>query len=104
MVRIPACHKGTFWYFTVSETARSAAGEAGEYILDPFILGYRSISGGVSNRAVLNQTGSFHLDGFRMAKLDTPIRLFAGVSDYAMHIKREFDREKKVREFIRIIR
>jgi hypothetical protein len=69
-------HSNIFWYFTVSETARNAAGEAGEYVFEPFVPGYSSIPGGMSNRAALNERGSFHLDGAFMAKLDTPIRLF----------------------------
>jgi hypothetical protein len=71
-------HQGIFWYFAVSETARSVAGEAGEYILDPFIpvIPGSAIPEVLSNRAALNQTGSPHLDGYRMAKLDTPLRLF----------------------------
>jgi hypothetical protein len=72
----PHSHSSIFWYFTVTETARSAAGTADEYILDPFIPGYRSIAGGISNRTALNQGGSVYLNGYRMAKLDTPLRLF----------------------------
>jgi hypothetical protein len=72
----PYSHKGTYWYFTVTETERSGAGEAGEYILDPYIPGYASIPGGVSNRAVINEGGHPYLDGYRMAKLDTPLHLF----------------------------
>ncbi|MHB9292730.1 hypothetical protein Holit_01833 [Hollandina sp. SP2] len=71
-------HQGIFWYFAVSETARSVAGEAGEYILDPFIpvIPGSAIPEVLSNRAALNQTGGPHLDGYRMAKLDKPLRLF----------------------------
>lgn len=71
----PYSPRAIFWYFTVDETTRSAAGTAGEYILDPFIPGYRSIPGGMTNRAALNRSNGF-LNGYRMAKLDTPLRLF----------------------------
>jgi hypothetical protein len=64
-------HQAMFWYFTVSDTTRSGTGESGEYILDIDIVGYSSISGGISNRAALNRGGP-HLNGYRMAKLDTP--------------------------------
>jgi hypothetical protein len=66
----PHSHRAMFWYFTVNETALSATGLSEEYILDVDIVGYSSIPGGISNRAALNQYG------YRMAKLDTPLRLF----------------------------
>jgi hypothetical protein len=74
----PHSHATIFWYFTVSDNTRSAAGSAGEYIIDASIFGYRFIPGGVSNRAAISsgQGGSPHLGLYRMAKLDTPIRLF----------------------------
>jgi hypothetical protein len=68
-------HTALFWYFTVSDTARNVAGVADEYILDIYIPSYHSIPGGVSNRAALDRVGG-ELIGYRMAKLDTPIRLF----------------------------
>jgi hypothetical protein len=71
----PYSHQAMFWYFTVDGTERSAAGNVGEYILDIDIVGYSYIPGGVSNRAAINR-GSVHLNGYRMAKLDTPLRLF----------------------------
>jgi hypothetical protein len=70
-------HRGFFWYFAVGEDVRSAEGAVEEYVIDAGILGYRSIPGGVSNRAAINLgRGSPHLDGYRMAKLDKPLRLF----------------------------
>jgi hypothetical protein len=78
----PHSHRGIFWYFTVDEpeSTRSATGTAEEYILAADIFGYRPISGGLSsNRAVIDVGqggGSFYLDGYRMAKLNTPLRLF----------------------------
>ncbi|MDR0721832.1 MAG: hypothetical protein LBF75_03415, partial [Treponema sp.] len=73
----PHSHRGIFWYFTVSKNTRSTGEANEEYILASGITGYRSIPGGVSNRAAINLgRGSPHLDGYRMAKLDTPIHLF----------------------------
>ncbi|MHB9291357.1 hypothetical protein Holit_00432 [Hollandina sp. SP2] len=73
----PHSHIGFFWYFTVGENARSAGGTVEEYVIGADIAGYRSIPGGVSNRAAINLgRGSPHLDGYRMAKLDKPLRLF----------------------------
>jgi hypothetical protein len=73
----PHSHIALFWYFTVSENARSTEGAVEEYVIDADIAGYRSIPGGVSNRAAINLgRGSPHLDGYRMAKLDKPLRLF----------------------------
>jgi hypothetical protein len=74
----PHSHRALFWYFTVDGNARSAAEESGEYIIAAGIFGYRFISGGVSNRAAINtgRGGSPHLGRHRMAKLDTPLRLF----------------------------
>jgi hypothetical protein len=73
----PSSHKSFFWYFTVNDTARNAAGD--EYIIATFIPGYTSIPGGVSNRAAIDfagQRGDVHLNGYRMAKLEKPLRLF----------------------------
>ncbi|MDR2211811.1 MAG: hypothetical protein LBO65_10180 [Spirochaetaceae bacterium] len=77
----PHSHRGIFWYFTVgeSEPSRSAAGTAEEYVLAADVFGYHPVPGGLSNnRAAIDigQGGSFHLDGYRMAKLDRPLRLF----------------------------
>jgi hypothetical protein len=70
-------HIALFWYFTDGENARDTAGVVEEYVIDAAILGYHSIPGGVSNRAVINLgRGSPHLNGYRMAKLDKPLRLF----------------------------
>jgi hypothetical protein len=71
----PYSNRGFFWYFTVDDNARSAADTGEEYIIEASIFGYRSIPGGVSNRAAINR-GRTNLSGYRMAKLDTPIRLF----------------------------
>jgi hypothetical protein len=79
----PYSHQSLFWYFTVSDSdaSRSATGTEDEYILAADILGYRSIAGGVSNRTAIDgQGGSLRLDGYRMAKLNTPIRLFNKVN------------------------
>jgi hypothetical protein len=78
----PHSHSGLFWYFTVSKDARSLADTDDEYIIGAEITGYRSIPGGVSNRAAIDLGfgGSPHLDGYRMAKLDTPIHLFDTLS------------------------
>jgi hypothetical protein len=73
----PHSHRGLFWYFTVGENARSTGGSGEEYVIAADIAGYRSIPGGVSNRAAINLgRGSPHLNGYRMAKLDKPLRLF----------------------------
>jgi hypothetical protein len=72
-------HMFFYWYFTVGDDARSAAGNADEYIIASVIPGYTSIPGGVSNRAAIGFAGSrgdFHLYGYRMAKLNKPLRLF----------------------------
>jgi hypothetical protein len=74
----PNTPKVLFWYFTVDENARSAAEESGEYVIDAGIFCYRFIPGGMSNRAAINtgRGGSPYLGRHRMAKLDTPLRLF----------------------------
>jgi hypothetical protein len=69
-------HREFFWYFTVSDNARSAAGEAGEYIISADVGGYSAIPGRMSNRVALNKGDSPYLNGLRMAKLDTPLHLF----------------------------
>jgi hypothetical protein len=73
----PHSHRAFLWYFTVSENTRSTVGTGGEYVIDAIIGGYRSIPGGVSNRAAINKGHtSHHLDGYRMVKLDRPLQLF----------------------------
>jgi hypothetical protein len=72
----PYSNSCVFWYFEISDqNARSLI--ADEYIIDSFIAGYNTITGGVSNRSAINtgDGGSFYLDGSRMAKLAEPIRL-----------------------------
>jgi hypothetical protein len=76
----PYSHKFFFWYFTVSGNDRSAAGSGDEYIIASVIPGYKSIPGGVSNRAAIDYEGGrgdFHLNGYRMAKLNKPLGLFS---------------------------
>jgi hypothetical protein len=73
----PHSHRGIFWYFTVGENSRSTVETSDEYIIAAGITGYGSIPGGVTNRAAINLgRGSHHLNGYRMAKLDKPLRLF----------------------------
>ncbi|MDR0628164.1 MAG: hypothetical protein LBG24_00675 [Treponema sp.] len=73
----PHSHRGLFWYFTVGENVRSTVGTGGEYVIDAIIGGYRSIPGGVTNRAAINMGHtSHHLDEYRMVKLDRPLHLF----------------------------
>jgi hypothetical protein len=72
-------HMFPYWYFTVNDNTRNAADVEDEYIIAPFIPGYPGIPGGVSNRPAIDFAGGrgdLHLNGYRMAKLDTPIRLF----------------------------
>jgi hypothetical protein len=79
----PHSHMFLFWYFTVSDDSRSAAGSADEYIIATVIPGYTAIPGGMSNRAAIGfegKRGDHHLKGYRMAKLDTPLRLFDKLS------------------------
>ncbi|MDR2634122.1 MAG: hypothetical protein LBC51_10975 [Treponema sp.] len=73
----PHSHRAFLWYFTVSENTRSTVGTGGEYVIDAIIGGYRSIPGGVTNRAAINMGHTSHyLDGYRMVKLDKPLHLF----------------------------
>jgi hypothetical protein len=75
----PSSHKFVFWYFTVNGNERSVSNTGDEYIIASIIPGYTSIPGGVSNRAAIDYAGGrgdFHLKGYRMAKLDKPLRLF----------------------------
>jgi hypothetical protein len=75
----PYSHMFFFWYFTVSDGERSVANAGDEYIIATDIPGYTSIPGGVSNRAAIDYAGGrgdFHLNGYRMAKLSKPLRLF----------------------------
>jgi hypothetical protein len=67
-----------FWYFTTNDNQRGASGGSEEYIIDSYIRGYKNSIGGVSNRSAIStgNGGSPHLDGARMAKLNTPLRLF----------------------------
>jgi hypothetical protein len=72
-------HMFPYWYFTVNDNARNVADVEDEYIIAPFIPGYTAIPGGVSNRAAIGfagDRGDFHLKGYRMAKLNKPLRLF----------------------------
>jgi hypothetical protein len=72
-------HMFLFWYFTVNDNARNAADDSDEYIIATIIPGYTSIPGGVSNRTAIDyagERGDWHLKGYRMAKLDKPLRLF----------------------------
>jgi hypothetical protein len=77
----PYSHLSTFWYFTAAENNQRsvAGGEKEEFIIDASIQGYKMISGGVSNRSAISASatgrGSPHLDGARMAKLETPVHL-----------------------------
>jgi hypothetical protein len=75
----PSSHMFVFWYFTVNDNARNAAGDSDEYIIASVIPGYPAIPGGVSNRAAIDfggGRGDVHLNGYRMAKLTKPLRLF----------------------------
>jgi hypothetical protein len=75
----PSSHMFFFWYFTVNDNARNVADVEDEYIIAPFIPGYTAIPGGVFNRAAIDfagRRGDFHLKGYRMAKLNKPLRLF----------------------------
>lgn len=73
----PFSHQERFWYFTVDDGgSRSLGGDSDEYVIAAGIAGYGNIPGGMSNRAAINHRGDTYLDGYRMAKLDTPIRLF----------------------------
>jgi hypothetical protein len=73
----PQSHKAVLWYFTTDENARGVEINSEEYVIDAAIYGYRFVNGGVTNRAAINQehTGPF-LNGYRMAKLNKPLRLF----------------------------
>jgi hypothetical protein len=73
----PHSNNAIFWYFTVSGDNRSVETSAEEYIIDSAIRGWRTISGGVSNRSAISagQGGSWVLGGARMAKLETPLRI-----------------------------
>jgi hypothetical protein len=65
----------TLWYTTVRNSASDTNYE--EYILQPGVIGWQNISGGISNLAALNDyyaCGSY-LNWNRMAKLDTPLRI-----------------------------
>jgi hypothetical protein len=72
-------HMFLFWYFTVNDSVRNVADDSDEYIIATIIPGYTSIPGGVSNRAAIDyagERGDWHLKGYRMAKLNKPLRLF----------------------------
>jgi hypothetical protein len=72
-------HMFLFWHFTVSDDAQAAGGTVDEYIIAAVIPGYTAIPGGVSNRAAIDYAGGrgdFHLKGYRMARLNEPLRLF----------------------------
>jgi hypothetical protein len=72
---------GIFWYFTVSDNNRSAFGEPEEYVIASEISGWKNISGGLSNLSAISSGagGSPHLNWNRMAKLETPLRIFEGI-------------------------
>lgn len=73
----PQSHKALLWYFTVSENARGAAGTGGDYVIDAYFSGYRTIPGGGTNRAAIEMRGgSPYLNGYHIVKLDTPLQLF----------------------------
>jgi hypothetical protein len=75
----PSSHMFIFWYFTDNNSARNVDGVSDEYIIATFISGYPGIPGGVSNRSAIDYAGGrgdFHLNGYRMAKLEKPLKLF----------------------------
>ena len=74
----PYSNNHVFWYFTVDDSNRSIAEASEEYIIASEIVGWKKISGGLSNRAAINSGdgGSPHLNWNRMAKLETPLRIF----------------------------
>jgi hypothetical protein len=75
----PYSHMFFFWYFTVNDNARNVDNANDEYVIATFIPGYTDIPGGVSNRAAIDYAGGrgdLHLNGYRMAKLNKPLRLF----------------------------
>ncbi|MDR0723483.1 MAG: hypothetical protein LBF75_11980 [Treponema sp.] len=73
----PQSHKALLWYFTVSKNARSAVGTGGDYVIDAYFSGYRTIPGGGTNRAAIEiRGGSPYLNGYYIVKLDTPLHLF----------------------------
>jgi hypothetical protein len=73
-------HSGNhaFWYFTVSDTSQSVSDMPEEYIISSIIDGWKNISGGLSNLSAISSGagGSPHLKWNRMAKLETPLRIF----------------------------
>lgn len=64
-----------FWYTTVRNNVNDAEYEG--YILGSRVIGWETISGGLSNLVALNTEDScdLFLDWNRMAKLDTPLRI-----------------------------
>jgi hypothetical protein len=74
----PYSHYNNFWYFTVDDNSRNAVSNTEEYIIDSIITGDAVQSGGVSNRSAISGgvRGSPHLDGARMARLDSPLKVF----------------------------
>ena len=74
----PYSNYGIYWYFTVNDESRSAGGTSEEYIIASEINGWKSIAGGLANRAAISggSGGSPYLNWNRMARLDTPLRLF----------------------------
>jgi hypothetical protein len=66
-----------FWYFTVGDNNRGAAEDAEEYIIDSEIGGWKTIAGGMANRAAISSGdgGSPYFNGNRMARLETPLRI-----------------------------
>jgi hypothetical protein len=75
----PHSHMFFFWYFTVNDHALKIDGSGDEYIIATIIPDYKSIPGGAANRAAIGYSGGrgdFHLNGYRLAKLNKPLRLF----------------------------
>jgi hypothetical protein len=81
----PYSNNHEFWYFTVSDQDRSISEIPEEYIIASEIVGWKKISGGLSNRAAISSGdgGSPHLNWNRMAKLETPLRLFQQIEEKA---------------------
>jgi hypothetical protein len=74
---------GLFWYFTVGDDSRSNNGTPEEYIIDSRIIGWKTITGGLSDRTAIStgDGGSPHLNWSRMARLDTPLHIFEHVEE-----------------------
>jgi hypothetical protein len=75
----PYSHMFFFWYFTVKDNAPKIDDSGDEYIMATIIPDYKSIPGGTANRAAIGYSGGrgdFHLNGYRLANLNKPLRLF----------------------------